>query len=326
MVAVQIEHLKKHFSVPQREAGLLGVVHSFFQPKKKIVRAVDYISFTIDEGELVGFIGPNGAGKTTTLKILSGVLYPTAGMVRVAGHIPWRREEEFLKKITLVMGQKNQLLWELPAMDSFLLNRAIYEIPKVEFKQTLEELVSLLEVEQLLTTPVRKLSLGQRMRLELVATLLHRPRILFLDEPTIGLDVVAAQNIREFITAYNKKTGATVLLTSHYMGDIAQLASRVCIINEGKLIFEGSLAKIVDRWVNEKVIRVLLTNEPNMQELSEIGEVISYQFPRVEIRIPRAAAPGAAARLLQKFSVADLTIEEPPIEEVIRKIFTNSKR
>ncbi|MBI2405524.1 ATP-binding cassette domain-containing protein, partial [Candidatus Microgenomates bacterium] len=267
---------------------------------------------------------PNGAGKTTTLKILSGVLYPTAGKARVAGHIPWRREEEFLKKITLVMGQKNQLLWELPAMDSFLLNRAIYEIPKVEFKQTLEELVSLLEVEQLLTTPVRKLSLGQRMRLELVATLLHRPRILFLDEPTIGLDVVAAQNIREFITAYNKKTGATVLLTSHYMGDIAKLASRVCIINEGRLIFEGSLAKIVERWVNEKVIRALLTNEPNMQELSEIGEVISYQFPRVEIRIPRAAAPGAAARLLQNFSVADVTIEEPPIEEVIRKIFTNT--
>lgn len=325
MAIITVQKLKKYFTVAQKEPGLMGTVKSIVSPKHNTVRAVDDISFKIDEGELVGFIGPNGAGKTTTLKMLSGILYPTGGFVKVLDHIPWHREEEFLKSITLVMGQKNQLWWELPPIDSFFLNRAIYDIPKNEFRETLDELTSLLEVENLLNTPVRKLSLGQRMRMELIAALLHRPRVLFLDEPTIGLDLVAQEKVREFIAAYNQKHNATILLTSHYMADIERLATRIVIINQGKIIFDGKLEKILDRWSREKVIRVVFENVPNKEDLTKIGKVVVYDFPRVEIRVSRNTAPLAASELLQKFEVVDLTIEELPIEEIIRKIFENQK-
>lgn len=325
MAVIRIHRLKKYFTVPQKKPGIHGIIASFVNPKISHIKAVDDVSFDVQEGELVGFIGPNGAGKTTTLKVLSGILYPNSGFVEVLGHIPWEKEEEFLKKITLIMGQKNQLWWELPAMDSFLLNRAIYEITHKEFKQNLEELVALLDVEKLLATPVRKLSLGQRMRLELVAALLHKPKVLFLDEPTIGLDVVAAEKIREFISVHNKKTRATILLTSHYMGDIARLATRIIIINQGKIIFDGKLEQILERWAKEKRITVLFSQEPVAVELARVGEVVTYNFPKAEIRVPRATAPLAAAQLLEKFSIADLTIEEPPIEDVIRQIFASGK-
>lgn len=325
MITITVEKLRKYFVVPQKQPGISGIVRSIFRPESTLVRAVDDVSFEISEGELVGFIGPNGAGKTTTLKILSGILYPTKGKVSVLDHVPWERSEDFLQNITLVMGQKNQLLWELSAIDSFLLNQAIYGISKEDFRSTVDELISLLGVEKIIYTPVRKLSLGQRMRMELIAALLHRPRILFLDEPTIGLDLVAAEKIRDFITAYNAKYKATILLTSHYMGDIARLATRVIIINEGKIIFDGRLGKITERFAREKVIKIVLSEEPNVRELSEIGNVVSYQFPHAEIRIARSAAPLAASQILQKFLVADLTIEEPPIEEVIRGIFESGK-
>ena len=325
MAVIRVEKLKKHFIVQQKKPGFGGLISSIFKPQQLRIKAVDGISFNIQKGELVGFIGPNGAGKTTTFKMLSGILYPTSGFVEVLGHVPWKREDEFLKRITLIMGQKNQLWWELPAMDSLVLNQAIYEIPKSEFNKTLGELVSLLEVEKLLATPVRKLSLGQRMRFELIAALLHSPQILFLDEPTIGLDVVAGEKIRDFISVYNRKSGTTILLTSHYMGDIARLATRVIIINEGQIIFDGKLEKIVEKWAKQKVIKLLMAKEPDLQELSSIGEVVSYEFPRVQIRVPRSIVPQAAAELLQKFQVVDLTIEEQPIEEVIRGIFATGK-
>lgn len=325
MNAITVQHLKKNFSVPQKEPGLVGTLRSIVSPKQTIVSAVRDISFKINEGELVGFIGPNGAGKTTTLKMLSGILYPTSGSVSVFGHTPWKREGVFLKNITLVMGQKNQLWWELPAVDSFLLNRAIYDIPRVDFKKTLAELTALLEVEKIIYTPVRKLSLGQRMRMELVAALLHRPKVLFLDEPTIGLDLVAQERIRDFISVYNKKYGATVILTSHYMGDIERLATRIIIINDGKIIFDGKLSKILDRFNREKVISVVFETAPKIREFARLGDVVSYDFPRAEIRVSRGATPLAVSEILQKFSVVDLTITEPPIEEVIRGIFETGK-
>ncbi len=325
MPIITVQRLKKHFSVPQKEPGFLGALRSIASPKYNKVRAVDDISFKINEGELIGFIGPNGAGKTTTLKILSGILYPTGGFVEVLGHVPWRREEEFLKNITLVMGQKNQLWWDLPPMDSFILNKAIYGISKSEFNANLTELISILEVEDLLQTQVRKLSLGQRMRMELVAALLHRPKVLFLDEPTIGLDLVIQEKIREFISAYNKKYGATILLTSHYMGDIERLASRIVIISAGKVIFDGKLPKIREKFGREKLIQMVFEKPPKIEDLSKVGYIVSYEFPRAKIKVARGVVALAASQLLQKFEVVDLTIEEQPIEELVRGIFASGK-
>lgn len=321
MSIIAVQHLKKDFSVPQKEPGLLGTLRSITNPKYNNVRAVDDITFTINEGELVGFIGPNGAGKTTTLKMLSGILYPTSGTVEVLGHTPWKREEEFLKNITLVMGQKNQLWWELPAIDTFQLNKAVYGIADGDFNKTLSELVDLLDLSDLVNTPVRKLSLGQRMRMELVAALLHRPKILFLDEPTIGLDVVAQEKIRGFISTYNKENSATILLTSHYMDDIERLATRIIIINHGKIIFDGKLRRIQEKFGRQKIIRAELEKEVAQKELSKVGEVVSYEFPHVQIRVNRSDSRTAVSRLLENFPVDDLTIEDPSIEEIIRGVF-----
>lgn len=322
MATIRVERLRKYFTVSKKEPGFQGTLRAIFSPRYSVVKAVDDISFSIKEGELVGFIGPNGAGKTTTLKVLSGLLYPTAGKVEVLGFTPWDRSADFLKQIALVMGQRNQLWWDLPAHDTFLLNQAIYEVPKNEFQTRLEELVSLLEVKHLLSTPVRKLSLGERMRMELVASLLHRPRVLFLDEPTIGLDLVAQEKIRDFIAAYNRKVGATILLTSHYMGDIERLASRVLIINEGKILFDGTVAKIIQRWAKEKLIKVLFEREVDLRSLAQVGKVTSFEFPRAEIKVRREVTPTAAAQILQRFPIADISIEETPIEEIVRGIFS----
>lgn len=325
MPAVLVDHLKKYYQVPEIEEGIGGTIKSFFARRYKSVRAVDDISFSIGEGELVGFIGPNGAGKTTTLKVLSGLLFPTGGFVQVAGFTPWERRDEFLKQIALVMGQKNQLWWDLPATETFVLNQAIYEIPQKQFKEILEKLVVLLDVSKLLTTPVRKLSLGQRMKMELIASLLHRPRVLFLDEPTIGLDIVAQEKMREFIKEYNKRYAATILLTSHYMGDVAKLASRVIIIDRGKIIFDGQLSEIIERYAKEKIIKVVLSRDIDIKTLSQVGKIVLYEFPRAALSVPREAVSVAAAQVLQKFPVADVTIEEAPIEEIIREIFTGGK-
>lgn len=319
--AIIVDRLAKNFEVDQKEVGLTGAVKSLFSSKKKTVRALKGISFTIQLGELVGFIGPNGAGKTTTLKTLSGLLYPTSGFVEVLEHDPWKRKPEFLKQIALVMGQKNQLWWDLPAIETFELNRAIYELPVRQYEENLKELTDLLEIGKLLRTPVRKLSLGQRMRMELTAALLHKPKVLFLDEPTIGLDIIAQQKMRDFIYEYNKKYNATILLTSHNMDDLSNLARRVIVIDEGQLLFDGALEELINKFAKEKIIKATLSNEDNIKAIDSIGKVRKLSFPEVIISVPREATAVAAAELLQNFPVEDLTIEEVPIEDIIRKVF-----
>jgi ABC-2 type transport system ATP-binding protein len=319
--AIIVDRLVKNFEVSQKEPGLTGAVKSLFSPKKKTIHALRGISFTIQPGELVGFIGPNGAGKTTTLKTLSGLLYPTSGFVEVLEHDPWERTPEFLKQISLVMGQKNQLWWDLPAIETFELNRAIYEIPRKTYMENLKELVDLLEIGKLINTPVRKLSLGQRMRMELTAALLHKPKVLFLDEPTIGLDLVAQQKMRDFIYNYNIKFGATIILTSHNMNDLTDLARRVIVIDAGQLLFDGALEELVGKFAKEKIIKATLGSEDNIENLEKIGKVKKLTFPEVTIAVPREATAVAAAELLQNFPVEDLTIEEVPIEDIIRKVF-----
>lgn len=322
---ISVQNLKKYYRIFEKETGVLGAIKSVWARKYKDVKAVGGISFSIKEGELVGFIGPNGAGKTTTLKVLSGLLYPTSGNVEISGFTPWERKSDFLKRISLVMGQKNQLWWELPAMETFLLNRAIYEIPDKEFEKSLSELVRLLDVGDLLKTSVRRLSLGQRMKMELIAALIHKPKILFLDEPTIGLDVVMQKTLRDFIKAYNQKYKATIVLTSHYMGDVRELAKRVIIIDHGKIIYDGLLEDVVKRFAKEKIINIVFAKEPDPKKLASIGDVIDYNFPRATLSIPSEVAPVAAAEILRKFPVADITIEDTPIEEIIREVFSGGK-
>ncbi len=319
--AIIVDGLVKNFEVAEKEPGLGGAFKSLISSKKKNVHALKGISFAIQPGELVGFIGPNGAGKTTTLKTLSGLLYPTAGFVEVLEFNPWDRNPEFLKCISLVMGQKNQLWWDLPAIETFELNRAIYDIPTRVYSENLTELVELLDIGKLLNTPVRKLSLGQRMRMELTAALLHKPKVLFLDEPTIGLDIIAQAKIRDFIYDYNRKYGATILLTSHNMDDLTNLARRVIIINDGKILYDGAFEELISEYAKEKIIKARLSNEDNIADLEKIGSIKKLSFPEVVISVPRSAAAVAASELLQNFPVDDLTIEEIPIEEVIRKAF-----
>lgn len=322
MPVIEVSHLKKYYKVHQKEPGLAGSIKSLFSRKYYDAKAVDGVSFDIEAGELVGFIGPNGAGKTTTLKVLSGLLYPTAGKVSVLGYTPWDRKPAFQKQFSLVMGQKNQLWWDLPAMESFILNREIYEVPKDKYQKTLDELVDLLEVKDFLKVQVRKLSLGQRMKMELIAALIHSPKILFLDEPTIGLDVVMQKKMRDFIKEYNRRYQATIILTSHYMDDVKELCERVIIIDKGKLLFDGALDEIIKKFANHKLLTVVFSKQVSREDLSDIGQVKEYDFPRAVISVRRSATSVAAAELLQNFPVADLNIEEPQIEDIIREVFT----
>lgn len=321
-MVISVSHLKKFYEVHKKDPGFLGSLRSLVRRRYETVKAVNDISFTIDEGELVGFIGPNGAGKTTTLKCLSGLLHPTDGGVTVLGYTPYARKTSFLKSISLVMGQKNQLWWDLSALETFLLNKAIYEISDEQYKKTLGELVDLLEVEDLLKVQVRKLSLGERMKMELIASLIHSPQVLFLDEPTIGLDVVMQKKMRDFIREYNTLHKSTILLTSHYMEDVRQLAKRVIIIDHGKILFDGKLESLVKKYAKRKVLSVILESYIPPAAFKEIGELIEYDFPKAVIRVARNASNMAAAQLLQKFPVDDLNIEEPDIEDVIRDVFT----
>lgn len=318
---VVVNKLSKTFKVPIKEEGVVGGLKALFTPKTKTIIALKRIAFSIDRGELVGFIGPNGAGKTTTMKILSGLLYPTAGTVQVLGFDPWERKPEFLKQIALVMGQKNQLWWDLPAIETFKLNKAIYEISDSDYKEMLDELIKVLDVQRLLHTQVRRVSLGQRMRLELVSALLHRPKVLFLDEPTIGLDLVGQQKIRDFIFEYNKRFEATIMLTSHNMDDLIDLAKRVLVIDKGQIIFDGPLRGLITEFAREKVIRVHLAKEADIKLIEKIGEIKNLDYPKVTIKVPRETVAVAAAELLQTLPVADLEIEEESIEEVIRRVF-----
>ena len=319
--AIIVDKLVKDFEIVEKEPGIGGALKSLISSKNITTHVLKGISFSIQPGELVGFIGPNGAGKTTTLKVLSGLLYPTSGFVEVLNHDPWERSSEYLKQISLVMGQKNQLWWDLPAIETFELNRAIYEISKREYEESLRELVDLLEMDRYVSIPVRKLSLGQRMRMELIAALLHKPKVLFLDEPTVGLDLVGQNKVRDFIYNYNKKYNATIILTSHNMDDLVDLARRVIVIDEGSLLFDGAFEELVSRFAKEKIIRATLSSNDNLTSLERIGKVKKVNFPQITISVPREATAVAAAELLQNFSVEDLTIDEMPIEEVVRKVF-----
>jgi len=321
-MVIRVSHLSRQYQIHEKEAGFLGSIRSLFRRTYKTVKAVDDVSFEIAGGELIGFIGPNGAGKTTTLKCLSGLLYPSSGSVQVLGQTPFDRKHVFLKQIALVMGQKNQLWWDLPASETFALNKEIYQIPDEQYHKTLSELVELLEAGDILSTQVRKLSLGERMKMELIAALVHRPSVLFLDEPTIGLDVVMQKKMRDFIREYNMRHGATILLTSHYMEDVRQLATRIIMIDHGSILYDGKLEQLIKKFAKHKILSIVLETYVPPAEISQVGEIVSYDFPRVTIRVPRSASNVAAAQVLHKFPVDDLNIEEPDIEDVIRDVFT----
>jgi ABC-2 type transport system ATP-binding protein len=317
---VHVAELTKIYKVPEREAGLGAAAKALFRRQTRDVRAVESISFDIGAGEVVGFLGPNGAGKTTTLKMLAGLLYPTEGDARVLGHVPSKREREYLRRMTMVMGNRNQLQWDIPALDSFELNRAIYRLQRDDYLAMRDELIELLDVGDLVRKPVRNLSLGERMKVEIVGALLHRPQVLFLDEPTIGLDVTMQKRIRTFVAEYNKRHGATVLLTSHYMADVEALCKRVIVIHHGRILFDGQLASLADEFAAYKTIGVVLEN--GGAPLDGYGEVVHQEGDRVSLRVPKAETSRIAARLLADHDILDLTIEEPPIEDVIESVFT----
>lgn len=321
---VHIRDLRKVYVVSRQDSGARAVVRGLLLRQKLEVAAVDGITFDLSPGEVVGFLGPNGAGKTTTLKMLSGLLYPTSGEVNVLGYVPWNRERSYLQQITLVMGQRNQLVWDIPALSSFDLNRVIYRIPMENYRRILAELTDLLDLEPLLHKPVRNLSLGERMKCEISAALLHQPKVVFLDEPTIGLDVTMQRRIRDFIAEYNRRSGATVLLTSHYMADVEALCKRVVVIHHGKLLFDGELQSLVQKFTEHKIIVVQIGDCLN--NLTSYGEVLSCEGGRFTLRVPKAETARVTERILADLPVVDLLVEDPPIEEIIERVFAQENR
>jgi len=319
---IVVDHLSKTYKVPEREGGFGAAMRSFFKRKYKDVKAVQQVSFKITQGEIVGFLGPNGAGKTTTLKMLSGLLHPTGGRAHVLGFTPWELKSEYLRSMTLVMGQRNRLSWDIPAADSFLLNQAIYRIPDDEYKQTYKQLDELLELEPLMKKPVRNLSLGERMKCEIAVGLLHRPKVLFLDEPTIGLDITGQARIREFLREYNRRTGATILLTSHYMADVTALCERIIIIHHGQLKYDGGIAELSRKIAPFKLIGVLLT-EPDSHDIREYGTPVenAEDMEKRYIQVKAEDVTRVTSRLLADLPVHDITITDPPIEAVIEQAF-----
>jgi ABC-2 type transport system ATP-binding protein len=319
---IVVENLSKTYQVPEREGGFGAAVRSFFQRKYKDVKAVQRVDFTIEQGEIVGFLGPNGAGKTTTLKMLSGLLHPTGGQANVLGFTPWELKPEYLRSMTLVMGQRNRLSWDIPAADSFLLNQAIYRLPDDEYKATYKELDELLELEPLMKKPVRNLSLGERMKCEIAVGLLHRPKVLFLDEPTIGLDITGQARIREFLREYNKRTGATILLTSHYMADVTALCERIIIIHHGQLKYDGGINDLTRKIAPFKLIGVRLA-ESNSHDLSKYGTPVQNEedWEKTYIQVRAEDVTRVTSGLLADMPVHDITITDPPIEDVIEQAF-----
>lgn len=318
---ITVKNLTKIYKTPQKEKGISGFFRNIFNRQYKKVAALDKVSFHVKKGELVGLIGPNGAGKTTTMKILSGILYPTSGAVSVLGFTPFEKKTAFLKQISYIAGQKNQLLWELPALDSFLLNKEIYEINTQQFERTLDKLADLLHIKHLLNQPVKTLSLGERMRMELIASVLHQPKVLFLDEPTIGLDVIAQKIIRDFIKDYQRSYNATIILTSHYMEDVKELAHRVMIINLGHIVYDGSLDSVSKKYAQEKTITVILDTLPEQKILQNISSNFTLDFPKVIFKVKREDLMKKIELISRHLEFSDINIEEEKIEDIIRKIF-----
>jgi ABC-2 type transport system ATP-binding protein len=326
MAVIEIEGLSKTYRVYQKREGLKASIRGLFHRQYREVKAVDNIDLAVEQGEFVAFLGPNGAGKTTTLKLLSGVITPTAGMARVMGHVPWKRENAYRRRFALVMGQKNQLWWDLPAQESFRLHQEIYRIEPRQFDTTRDELVDLLGVRQLLGQPVRELSLGERMKMELIAALLHSPEVLFLDEPTIGLDVVAQHNIQNFLRQYQKRQNVTILLTSHYMKDVAALCRRVVVIAQGKIMYDGSLGGIVDRFSRYKIITLQLAEDQISGDWQRYGEVLEAQTPKVRLQVARDVVPEVLAAILANHPIEDVSVEDPPLEQVIAELFSEAEQ
>jgi ABC-2 type transport system ATP-binding protein len=318
---ISVNNLKKNFDYYKKEAGLRNSLKNLFHREKLIKEAVKGISFEIEEGEIVGFLGPNGAGKTTTLKMLSGILYPTSGEAQVMGYTPWQRKREFKKKFSIVMGQKNQLWWDLPASESFELNRCMYELEYGEYKKTLNELLELLDVKDLLDVQVRRLSLGERMKMEIIAALIHRPRVIFLDEPTIGLDIISQKKIREFLKYYNQKTKATIILTSHYMNDIEDLCKKTIVINHGSVVYNGSLAGVNDIFGNKKIIKLQFDNKIEKDMLQRFGSVKEHDGFTSLLEVDKADIKEIARVILERFPVLDFNIQDIPLEEGIAELY-----
>jgi len=319
---IVVKNLTKIYKVYRKTGNLINDI--FFRRYENIL-ALDKISFEISKNELVGFIGPNGAGKTTTLKILSGILYPTSGKVSVLGFSPFEKKEAFLKQTSFVMGQRNQLIWDLPAIDTFLLNKEIYELDEEKFKKNLQKLTAIFSAEKLIQKPVKMLSLGERMKMEFIAALLHQPKIVFLDESTIGLDIFSQEAIRNFIKDYQKEFKATIILTSHYLEDVKRLAKRLIIINKGKILYDGSLTTILQKFSSVKYVSLILEKEIKKEVLFKIGKPIAYQFPKVVFRIQKKDLPQVVAYINDQIPYLDLAIEDEKIEEVIKNIFENHK-
>ncbi len=322
MSIVLAENLSKVYPVAVKEPGLKGTLRHFFRRTYRSIEAVKQVSFKIQPGEVVGFLGANGAGKTTTLKMLTGLIHPSGGQVRVAGHIPFQRKPPFLQQITLVMGQKQQLIWDLPALDSLRINAAIYGLSNQEYRQRVGELTEMLSLQGKLNQPVRKLSLGERMKAELLVALLHQPKVLFLDEPTLGLDVNAQVGVREFLREYNQRYGATILLTSHYMADITALCQRVMVIHQGQLIYDGSLDRLIDNFAPYREVQVELAHPVHETKLLPYGEIKAVEGQLVRFCIQREALTRTVAKILAELDVLDLTVTDPPVEEVIGRVFT----
>lgn len=320
---IQVHNLTKTYRTYKKKPGFKGAVIGLFRREYEDVQAAQNISFNITEGELVGFLGPNGAGKTTTLKMLAGLLFPTSGQAKVLGYTPWERKDGYRRQFALLLGQKNQLWWDLPARESLELNSKIYGIPRDRFDRTVAELTELLAVEEKLNIMVRELSLGERMKMELIAALLHEPKILFLDEPTIGLDVVSQKTVREFLRRHNSTRKTTIILTSHYMADIQELCERVIIIDKGTIFFDGKLSGILDRFAGSKIVTIRLSGPITMNnlELSQLGEIIENSATAVKLKVKRERVTTVCKELLDRLPVQDIDIEEVPIEEVIRTIF-----
>lgn len=323
MAAIDVHNLCRTYKVYRKREGLMASVRGLFHREFNEVHAVKNVSFTIEEGEMLAFLGPNGAGKTTTLKLLSGLIVPTSGTATVLGHVPWKREDAYRRRFSLVTGQKEQLWWDLPAQESFRLHKEIYRISAGDYKSRIEELTELLDVTHLMQQPVRELSLGERMRMELIAALLHRPDVLFLDEPTIGLDVVSQRNVQKFLRKYQKEQGITVILTSHYMKDVEALCDRAIVINKGTVIHDGALDDIVDRFSQHKIIELHFAAGSEPKGIDRYGVVLEDRGPMVRIQIEKHEVSAVLSRILANYDIEDISVSERPLEDVIAELFAS---